>query len=638
VRLARPALAALIAGVATPCLGQTASDNAVRSAEDGFGTIVGNESLGIYGPDSVRGFSPTVAGNNRIEGLYADLVATPTGRIRSDANVRIGPAAQGFPFPSPTGIVDYTLKGRSKTRTTSADLYGDTFGGYGFTLDAELPIASLALTNAVGFGAARVRDSYGTTGKSLTYGIVSRAALTGSTELMGFVGGRQTFDQTSQPIYIADGTGAFPTAPRDRFLGPDWASNSTYNSLAGVAFNGVWSDWTMKAGVFRSEAGDSRSFENLVVENGPGSFQRLLIAYPRARAASVSGEARLSRAVKWGRLDQLITAMVRGRSNTSWFGGEQDIDLGTVDTIDTRPASAPVPLRYSGRSRSTIRQLTLGLDYNAKLGDAAELSVGLQRAPYSQQLDPADGPRSGFSENVWLPSASAGVTLTRSISLYGSFVRGLEDGGIAPGFAANGNQVLPAFRTRQWDAGVRLKPIANTTVIIGYFDIRKPYLTFDVDNVYRQIGDERHRGIETSATSQIGRHLVIVAGGVFGRPRVEAIPAAIAGIGTRPIGQSDTQLQLNFDYSIPSADSLSVDGALNYFSAQAASVNNQAITAAYATLDLGLRIHGKLSGTAYSLRVTASNITNAYVPLPVGDYVYVPFPRRNIGLDLILDL
>jgi len=624
--------------VATPCLAQTASDNAVRSAEDAFGTIVGNESLGIYGPDSVRGFSPNVAGNNRIEGLYVDLLANPTGRIRSDANVRIGPAAQGYPFPAPTGIVDYTLKGQSKKRSASADIYGDNFGGYGFTVDAELPVKSLGLTNAIGFGAARNRDSYGTTAKSLTYGLVSRAALTSSTELMGFIGGRQTFDETAPPIYIADGDGAFPRAPRNRFLGPDWASKSTYNSLAGVVFRGIWSDWTLKAGVFRSEAGDSRSFQNLVIENGPGSFQRFLIAYPRSRAASVSGEARLSRSFTMGKLDQLVTVMVRGRSNTSRFGGEQDIDLGNVDAIDAKLTSAPVPLQYSEQSNSTVRQLVLGLEYNAKLGDAAEFSAGLQRAAYSQTLSPAGAPQSKLSEDVWLPSVNAGVTLTKSISLYGSFVRGLENGGIAPGFAANGNQVLPAFRTRQWDAGVRWKANSNTTVIVGYFDIQKPYLTFDVDNVYRQIGDERHRGIETSVISQIGSHLVVVAGGVFGKPRVQDIPAPISGIGIHPVGQSDTQLQLDFDYSIPKAEGLSVNGALNYFSSQAASVNNKSTTGSYATLDLGIRFHSKIYNTPYSLRLTASNITNAYVPIPVGDFVYLPFQRRNIGLDLILDI
>lgn len=634
----RFAVAALLVGCAQPCIAQTTSDNAVTSAEDAFGTIVGNESLGIYGPDSVRGFSPTVAGNNRIEGLYVDLVASPTGRVRSDATVRIGPATQGFPFPAPTGIVDYTLKGQSKSRSTSLDVYGDSFGGYGLTIDAEIPITSMSITNAVGIGISRNRDSYGVTAKSLTYGFVTRAAITNTVEVTGLFGGRQTFDETSLPIYIASGIGAFPRAPRDRFPGPAWATKDTYNSLAGLTLKGLWGGWTLRAGVFRSEAGDSRSFQNLIIENDPNSYDRLLIAFPRSKAATISGEARLSRALKIGSLDQLITVMVRGRNNTSRFGGEQAIDLGLVGSIGTKLTAAPVPLQYSDQSKSTVKQITVGVDYSAKLGELGELSLGLQRASYSQTLLPAGAPQNRFSEKVLLPSASAAATLTKSLSLYGSFVRGLEDGGVAPGFAANANEVLPAFRTKQVDAGLRYKAGKSTTLIIGYFDIQKPYLTFDTSNVYRQIGDERHRGVEASITSQASSHLVIVAGGLFGRPRVRDIPNAITGIGPRPIGQSDTQLQLNFDYSLSMIKGLSANGALNHFSSQAASVDNSAITNGYTTLDLGLRYRGKIDKAPYSLRLAVSNITNTYVSLPVGDYVYIPNPRRNIGLDFILDL
>ena len=48
------------------------SDNAVTQAEDAFGFSVGRESLGIYSAGYARGFSPTAAGNVRIDGLYID--------------------------------------------------------------------------------------------------------------------------------------------------------------------------------------------------------------------------------------------------------------------------------------------------------------------------------------------------------------------------------------------------------------------------------------------------------------------------------------------------------------------------------------------------------------------------------------
>ena len=37
---------------------QRASENATTAAKDVFGTTVGNESIGIYNSNDVRGFSP----------------------------------------------------------------------------------------------------------------------------------------------------------------------------------------------------------------------------------------------------------------------------------------------------------------------------------------------------------------------------------------------------------------------------------------------------------------------------------------------------------------------------------------------------------------------------------------------------
>src|SRR5690349_8828428 len=68
------AWAAVAAGccISVEAAAQRASDDAVKAAEDAFGTTVGNEQTGLYGPYEARGFSPVDAGNVRIEGLYFD--------------------------------------------------------------------------------------------------------------------------------------------------------------------------------------------------------------------------------------------------------------------------------------------------------------------------------------------------------------------------------------------------------------------------------------------------------------------------------------------------------------------------------------------------------------------------------------
>lgn len=48
--------------------GSRAAENAVRQAGDAFGTTIGQEEIGLYSSDDVRGFSPQAAGNVRMPG------------------------------------------------------------------------------------------------------------------------------------------------------------------------------------------------------------------------------------------------------------------------------------------------------------------------------------------------------------------------------------------------------------------------------------------------------------------------------------------------------------------------------------------------------------------------------------------
>src|SRR6516225_1990285 len=87
-------------------LAQSTDTNVVTASGDAFGVSIGVETLGVYGPNQVRGFDPLAAGNARIEGLYADIhgPVIPYGplpsRLVANTRIRVGPAAAGDPFPS----------------------------------------------------------------------------------------------------------------------------------------------------------------------------------------------------------------------------------------------------------------------------------------------------------------------------------------------------------------------------------------------------------------------------------------------------------------------------------------------------------------------------------------------------------
>src|SRR3569623_2029610 len=97
------ACAMLLAGAALPAATQVRTDdNAVTQAEDGFGFSGGRESRGSYSAGNARGFSPSAAGNVRIEGLYFDPSIGLSSIIEDSTSIKVGLSAQGYPFTAPS--------------------------------------------------------------------------------------------------------------------------------------------------------------------------------------------------------------------------------------------------------------------------------------------------------------------------------------------------------------------------------------------------------------------------------------------------------------------------------------------------------------------------------------------------------
>ena len=135
------AMALVLAGGSGPALAQSRSDeNAVTQAEDAFGFSVGRESLGIYNAGNARGFSPSAAGNLRIDGLYFDPAYGLQGTLVDSTSIKVGLSAQGYPFAAPSGIVDQTLRRPGDKAGASMVANFDSFGTAGVEVDGSLPL------------------------------------------------------------------------------------------------------------------------------------------------------------------------------------------------------------------------------------------------------------------------------------------------------------------------------------------------------------------------------------------------------------------------------------------------------------------------------------------------------------------
>src|SRR3712207_238149 len=178
-------IATIAIATAAPAFAQRTGENAVATAQDAFGTSVGNERVGLYFPQSARGFSPIQAGNVRINGMDFDLQTDLNQRLISGSNVRVGLTAQGYPFPAPTGVADFSLRLPGSEAVASTVIGVGPFGGPRLEVDAQLPVtASLGVAAGVGINAEE--QYYGGRRALLNAGAVHRGRPAVNNEIILF--------------------------------------------------------------------------------------------------------------------------------------------------------------------------------------------------------------------------------------------------------------------------------------------------------------------------------------------------------------------------------------------------------------------------------------------------------------------
>lgn len=636
----RTLLAGLLAGAAllpAAAQAQNTDDNAVESAEDAFGTSTGHETIGVYDEGNVRGFSPGNAGNYRLEGLYFDIQGGMGNRVLDGSTIRVGPAAQGYAFPAPTGIVDLQLKKAGDKLAVSPFVSVDSFGSATLEMDAQIPLAGKELAVTAGFGLYNNEYANGGGSKGYSVGVVPRWRPAKGVELLAFFNRQQFSDETAQQLYVPTGNFLPPRIERDRYPGPDWATNSSHSDTWGLTGHANLGNWTLRGGLFHSAYDGDPGHSNIVLIKPDGTTDRLIFANPGNHSASWSGELRLSRRFADGPRQHLITGTIRGRSIDATYGGGDSRIIGSAPL--NAPLQVPRPaFTFGPQTGDETRQLSGALGYSLAWKGIGELTLGLQSTHYVKRVANPGVPVTSGTSNVTLPSASAALNLAKGLTAYGSFVRGLEDAGSAPGYAANAYQVLPAIRTKQYDVGLRWSPVKDTTLIAGYFWIAKAFIDIDQAGRFGLLGDETHQGFEFSITSNVTKDLRVVAGGVYLDPTVKAAPSIAQPVGKRPVNQMKFRSRFNVNWTLPFARSLTLDAYVNHDDGVFANVDNSLFAPGSTRIGMGARYKFKLGGKPVTARVTLFNIFNAYEVIPVASGVYSYNTKRNIQAWLAMDL
>lgn len=635
--LPRLAIGAASLAFALPAHAQRVDENAALDAEDAFGSNIGGEGLGIYSASDVRGFSPTDAGNVRLEGLYIDRQTELTSRLVAGNRIRIGPSALGYAFPAPSGIADYRIRAAGEDAVLSVAAKGDSFGGWLVEADALLPVAGKRLGLAAGVGFYRNQYAFRNSNDVLSNSVSLVWRPNELTEIKPFWSRVGVDDEEAYPIVIGDGQNLPARMTRRRFLGQDWADfeveRVTYGGLGRTRLG----DFTLRGGVFRSANITTESYTLLLDAAPPGALAaRTVIANPRRSNASTSGEINIARPFVTGRLRHELLLAVRARSQDRFYGGSDRRALAPAPFDETRAVSRPA-FTFGPRTEDRVRQWTAGLAYQARIDGLGRINLGLQRSDYRKRVTAPTGALPVSRAKPWLFNIAAEVELTQRLALFGGMTRGLEESDVAPETAINRDEAPPAIRTRQVDAGLRWQ-IGAMTLIAGGFEIEKPYYGLDRGNVFRRLGTVTHRGIEASLSGSPVEGLTLVAGGVLLDAKLAGEEIADGSIGRRPIGTPSRSLIGNVDWRLPGHAALSFDLAVEHSGRRYADAANHVRVPARTTVDLGARYRFKLGGLPAVLRLQATNLLGTYGWDVEGNNAFVYIPSRQILARIAMDL
>ena len=633
----------LLTGLAmTPAQAQRAGENAVAEADDAFGTVVGNESIGLYSAGSARGFSPSQAGNLRINGLYFDQANAPNFRVQRGSTIHVGISAQGYPLPAPTGVVDYRLRLPGDQYVTSVLATEGALFSYArhsAEIDTQIPIVKDKLSIGAGAGFTRnTAHQFAVRDRGYSGGIIAHWTPNDAVSVIPFWSGSKTGAVGGDRPRIFIGDNDPPNFRAEDLTSPEWLFfGFKYFNYGVLGSMDLPNQWKLEAGIFRSENNMPVIFTGFLLNTdalGQGDYA--VEQTPPRFTHSTSGEIRLSKAFTEDVRRHTVYFSTRARDRSSTFGGGDRQSFGRA-TLGAFPDLAEPQFQTGTPALTETRQITGGLAYEGVWQDVGQVSVSAQKSAYERTLTRSGAEPLKGTTSPWLYNAAAAAYLSPKLAAYASYTRGFEALGTAPGNAVNRDESVPAELTSQVDAGLRYQLRPDLQFVAGVFQIDKPYYSLDPVNVFRRLGDIRHRGVELSLAGSVTDSLTVVAGAVLLQPRIIDNSVSTGAAPLTAVGPIPRLIRVNLQYRPPAVERLALDAKIESISSRFLNVNNSRRISGAVTIDAGIRYTTTISNVPVRFRLQGKNLTNTYSLTPSTSRQLRPFEARRFELSIAGD-
>lgn len=215
----------------------------------------------------------------------------------------------------------------------------------------------------------------------------------------------------------------------------------------------------------------------------------------------------------------------------------------------------------------------------------------------------ADYDDSGFSG-----TAALSYQLRSDLTSYLAYADSLQEGAVAGNTTANPNAALAPFRSKQYELGTKYA-LGAMNLGLALFQIERPFAFTGPDNVFREQGLQRNRGLELSFNGEIGQRWALYGGLTWLNARL-GDTADPTTAGKRMVGVPRLQAALLAEYRVLEAPGLTLTGSLRHTGKRAINTQNTADVDAFNVIDLGARYTHRWLGRQTTWRLAINNVTD----------------------------
>jgi iron complex outermembrane receptor protein len=576
---------------------------------DPFARTIAPQGAGWSPVVAIRGFNTSERAE---DGLRRGINFAQVLEDKERVEILNGLAGFMYGAAPPAGMVNYVYKRPTMERLNR--LTGGNYGGDQYYVHGDFG-GRIDDAGQFGYRLNIVKQDGGT---PIDYQKIDRFLVSGALEwqvndrlLLEFNGVHNNYKTTSPNAYFFHSVAHTVVPDPSKNWSQKWIYDEfdTTNLVAKATYK-VFDNVTLRAAGAISDI--DRPVQDHTMNNviRPGVYTQLRQRAGETRFRDEAAQLLADVAFDTGPLSHTVTGGYYMYSTRTWNTtyAPNTGYLGPYSMVGPTFVPEPVfPYNYTSpyyASKTQNENLLIGDEI--KFGSQWTALLGVNHSSIRTQGFSAAGSRSqpDYDKSYNSPSVSLMFKPVPWVTLYGTFIEGLEQGGRAPSTTANAYTIMAPMISEQKELGAKAE-VGGVLMTAALFEIEKAYEFINGSNVYTQDGRQRHKGFELGVSGKPIPELAIFGG-------LTVLDTKIKGgssNGKEPMNVADFTAKLYSEYSLP-LPGLTFTAGVFYTGPQWGNAANTDRLPSYTTLDLGARYETVVEKLPVTFRVNVNNVTN----------------------------